>query len=358
MLKHPLLILLTACSGLFAFGCAPRSSESDTAQVQTLEINTFALINEEITNTIAQQMQSKCTYLFATQNNDANSCNRAAEQMAKFLDFNYIRRSDGQGAFVFMQRRLTEMLADRAVLEFIGKLTVAAEDALYLNRKLDLWDFTLRNSNNRVDVATERLAVLVQDGAETAAQIKYLLVAQHPQALQLAQMISTLEEALKQQKATAYPGHVGLKRTALYHYYVPRYLAQKLERAGTDPLMAARLPFMFNTSYEMHQIQKAQNPHLTLNHKPVRATADTSPELKRFLAKWNSYDELYSDLLDHLGAPFEAFDSRGQDTNMEDLFLGYVGALDGVSGARPANLSFAGFSERFPLDPKSVLKSK
>ncbi|MEN9528335.1 MAG: hypothetical protein RI932_208, partial [Pseudomonadota bacterium] len=65
-----------------------------------------------------------------------------------------------------------------------------------------------------------------------------------------------------------------------------------------------------------------------------------------------------SDLLDHLGAPFEAFDARGQDTNMEDLFLGYVGGLDGVAGARPTNLNFAGFSERFSLDPKAILKYK
>jgi hypothetical protein len=358
MLKQPLLVLTAACSSLFAFGCAPRTSASEPTQVQSLQVKSFALINEEITNTIAQQMQLKCNSLFATESGSLQQCNRAATQMAQFLDFNYIRRSDGQGAFVFMQRRLNEMLTDRTELEFISKLTIAAEDALYLNKKLDLWEFTLRNSNNRVDVATERLAVLVQDGAETAAQIKYLLVAQHPQALQLAQMISTLEEALKQGKASAYPAHVGLSRTALYHYYVPRYLAQKLNKAGTEAAMAARLPFMFNSSYEMHQIQKAQNPHLTLNHKPVRATADASPELKRFLAKWNSYDELYSDLLDHLGAPFEAFDARGQDTNMEDLFLGYVGCLDGVAGARPTNLNFAGFSERFSLDPKAILKYK
>jgi hypothetical protein len=196
---------------------------------------------------------------------------------------------------------------------------------------------------------------LIQDGAETAAQIKYLLVAQHPQALQLAQMVSTLEEALKQGKASAYPAHVGLGRTALYHYYVPRYLAQKMKQTGTDSSMAARLPFMFNSSYELHQIQKAQNPNLRLNHKPVRATDNASPELKRFVDKWNSYDELYSDLLDHLGAPFESFDPRGEDTNLQDIFLGYVGGLDGAVGARAATSNFPTFVEKFSASPKSFM---
>jgi len=358
MLKQQLLVLTAACSSLFAFGCAPRTSASEATQVQSLQVKSFDLINEEITNTIAQQMQLKCTSLFGAQKRSLQQCNRAATQMAQFLDFNYIRRSDSQSAFVFMHRRLNEMLSDRTVLEFVSNLTVAAEDALYLNKKLDLWEFTLRNSNNRADIATERLAVLVQDGAETAAQIKYLLVAQHPQALQLAQMISTLEEALKQGKASAYPAHVGLSRTALYHYYVPRYLAQKLQNAGAEAQMAARLPFMFNSSYEMHQIQKAQSPNLALNHKPVRTSETLSPELKRFVNKWNSYDELYSDLLDHLGAPFESFDPAGQRTNMEDLYLGYVGGLDGGSGGRAVPVNFNGFLERFPVAPSSFMVSK
>lgn len=339
--------------GPLATACAPSSTQSDVAQARALEIKSFALINDEVTETIANQMQLKCDSIYSSNQNRARECRAAASHMAKALDFNYIKRSDGQGAFVFMSSRLKDLLATNQTLDFLAQIQTASEDALYLNKPFNLWDLAMKLSGGQAEVATERIAVLFQDGAETAAQIKFLLIAQHPSALQLAQTVQTFEEALKQGKATAFPAKINLTRTAHYHYYVPRYLAQKLRALGTSASMAAQLPFLFNSSYELHQIQKSSNPSIPLNHRPVRAPLDSSPDTRKFVEQWNSYDELYSDLLDHLGAPLTPFKTQGQQHNLEDLYLGYAGALAGATPrADQTDLEFSLFVERFSADPQ------
>ena len=351
-------VLVTLACGHLA--CSPLPSSSEVAEAHPPEISSFQLIDEEVTDTIAQQMKLKCSTLFDGNKREKESCDSASSKLAQFLDFNYIKRSDGQGTFVFMSRRLKELLNDRAAVDFLAKLQLASEDALYLNKHFNLWEFAKENSAGREDVAAERLAVLIQDGADTAAQIKYLLIAQHPQALQLAQALNSLEEALKQGKASAYPSDIKLNRTALYHYYVPRYLAQKLRASGTNADMAARLPFLFNSSYELHQIQKTENPGLPLNHRPVVLTSSDDPKMRKLIDKWNAYDTLYSDLLDHLGAPLIPFNPKNQQDNLEDLYLGYAGGLQGAfsnSHASSKRLAFEEFVFKFSENPTQFVKS-
>jgi hypothetical protein len=315
-------LIHTACS------LGPQTAELQSSQIE----QTFSseLINEEIGATIANEMQKKCGALFASGSVDFSECSRAATQMSKTLDFNYVKNQSGQSAFVFMSAKLLELLKDEQVIKFIATLQSAAEDALYLGQPFNLWDLALASSGMSPEIATERLAVLIQDGAETAAQIKFLFVIRHPQAMALYAAVQALEAALREQKATAYPPSLNTSRTALYHYYVPRYLAQELKRKKFKDDMAVLLPLMFNASYELHQIQKSENPSAPLNHRPVTPATELTPELRRLVDKWNRYDELFSDLLDHLAAPLEPYDHTRQSVNNEDIFLGYAGSLSGV----------------------------
>jgi hypothetical protein len=325
--KSTLIALL--CGAVMA--CGVRARTAETSSVTPLQLTSFDIIDEEVTNTIAEQLSHKCERLFPQNATEKKECHMAAKALAGELDFNFIRRSDGQSAFVFMHRRLKKLLSEKTTIDFLAALQTAAEDALYVGKSFNLWSLALQHSNGNPEIATEKLAVLIQDGAETAAQVKYLLIAQHPQALNLAQTVQVLEQALAEKKATAYPEHIALSRTALYHYYVPRFLSQQLRKNGIRKTMAARLPFLFNSVYELHQIQKVQNPNLILNHRTVQAPRDSSQAVKKLVEKWNSYDALYSDLLDHLSAPLEPFESAGQANNIADLYLGYAGACAGSS---------------------------
>ncbi|MEY4064342.1 MAG: hypothetical protein RIR26_550 [Pseudomonadota bacterium] len=355
--------LLTTKTALLTFLCsvvaacgAPLPS-SETASATPLQLSSNDIIDEEITNTISEQMILKCDLLFPESVTEKKDCAKAAAAMAAQLDFNFVRRSDGQSAFVFMHRRLKKLLDNQSTSTFLAALQTASEDALYAGKQFNLWSLALQHSNGSATAATEKLAVLIQDGAETAAQVKYLLIAQHPQALNLAQTLQVLEEALKAKKATAYPENTDITRTALYHYYVPRFLSQQLRQSGIRPDMAARLPFLFNSVYELHQIQKTQQPDKEPNHHDVQVPRDASPSEKRLVEKWNAYDTLYSDLLDHLNAPLTPFRADDEKNNVEDLYLGYAGALAGsrVSG-RAAPLPAAAFAASFSADPLSFIK--
>ncbi|NBO39409.1 hypothetical protein EBU99_12585 [bacterium] len=351
-------LMMSVVAMLSACGLTLKNESATESSVNPAPtISSFKLINEEVTNTIAEAMEKKCASVFSGDEMRLAECNRAAEQMAKELDFNYIKRSDGQSSFVFLNSRLHALLQEKETITFLSQLQSACEDALYLNTPFNLWNFTLEKSNGKNEIATERLAVLFQDGAIAAAQIKFLLVEQNPQALMLAQVVNTLESALAEKKMSAYPAEVQLSRNAIYHYYVPRYLAMKLRQAGHNSAVSARLPFIFNSSYELHQIQKAENPQMLLNHRPVVAGSEATPELRRLIDKWNSYDKLFSDLLDHLEAPLLPFNPQGQSENLEDLYLGYAGALAGVSGRAATTKEFSNFVLEFSQSPSAFIKN-
>lgn len=349
--------LVVAVAAFFQIGCSGPKSTSEIQSRKLSENSSSEIVDEEITQTIANEMKKKCGTLFADKSHHNERCSQAASHMARLLDFNYVRNNSGQSAFVFMSSKLKKMLDDEQVIKFIVNLQSASEDALYLDKPLNVWEFALASSKMSTELATERLAVLIQDGAETAAQIKYLFVIRHPQAMQLYSTVQALEAALRAGKAIAYPASLNNTRTALYHYYVPRYLAQELKRTKVGSDMAGLLPFMFNASYELHQIQKIENPTLALNHKPVSSTEDLSPELNRLLEKWNKYDALYSDLLDHLGAPFLAYDHTRQSLNNDDIYLGYAGAISGVQlNAIPKPQTE--FINTFSQDPSFFMRNK
>jgi hypothetical protein len=350
--------MLLSVIGVAAFAQAACSDVQNPANLQSQSNEVYAsseLVNDEITQTIANEMSKKCGTLFSDSTDKLERCSKAASHMARLLDFKYVKNNSGQSAFVFMNSKLTAMLDDEKVIKFLSQLQNAAEDALYLDKPFNLWDFALASSEMNPEKATERLAVLIQDGAETAAQIKYLFVVRHPQAMLLYSAVQALEAALREKKAVAYPASLNNSRTALYHYYVPRYLAQELKRTQVGSEMSALLPVMFNASYELHQIQKMESPETPLNHKPVTISEDLSPETKKFVQKWNRYDELFSDLLDHLSAPLKSYDHTQQSFNNDDIFLGYAGAIGGV---RPSAIPRAKveFISSFAQNPVQTLR--
>ncbi len=358
----PKFLLTLMASSTLTVGCGVQpSNDSQSLQAGSSlqnsgDAKSFAIINDEITGTIASKMKAKCVEMFTPETSDYKACERAADGLARELDFDYIRRPDGNSAFVFLGRRLKTLLADPAVGNYLNELQRACLDAIYANQKFNLWNFTLSQSAGREDVATERLAVLFQDGAQTAAQRKYLLVAQHPMAFVLDNTLQLLETGLVQGKITAYPETIQSPRTALYHYYVPKFLAQRLKTSGHSSAMAARLPSVFNAVYELRQIQKSEDKNIGGAHKPVVVSSTEDPALRRFVDKWNRFDELYSDLLDHMSAPLKPFNPQGQEDNLQDLYLGYAGGLHGVkSDAKPLNATK--FTEHFSKDPASFLKS-
>lgn len=346
------LMLMTACGADKGQGTGS-SLQSGSRQNGMGRAQSIPLVNDEITATISAKLKDKCTELHSASVAELKSCQAASDTLARELDFDYIRRPDGNSAFVFMNKRLQSLLSQAEVSDYLNEVQRASLDAIYANQKFNLWDFTVAHAKGNEDIALERIAVLFQDGAQTAAQKKFLLVRQHPMAFVLGQTLEVLETGLAQGKIAAYPSSVQLKRTTHYHYFVPRFLAHRLKKAGHGSAAASRLPFLFNSLYELRQIQKAQNPNIEKHHKPVRFSGDESAKLRVFIEKWNRFDELYSDLLDHLTAPLLPFQTKGQDDNLEDLYLGYAGALHG--SGRGGMILYPQFVAEFAKDPAQLL---
>lgn len=346
-------LLSTACGQRLDTDAQSQSANSRQAGGEG--VKSYALINEQITSTIAEKMQDKCRELFSGNTLEHNSCNNAATALSSELDFNYIRRDDGSSAFVFLNRRLHALLAEPKVTDYLNEVQRASLDAIYAQQNFNLWDLTKQHCSGNEDCALERIAVLFQDGAETAAQKKFLLVERHPLAFVVGQTLEALEMGLKQAKIAAYPAEITNTRAALYHYYVPRFLARRLSQTGHSKDMAMRLPFVFNTVYELRQIQKSENPNIGSFYKPVMVSSSDAQNLRRFIDKWNRFDELYSDLLDHLSAPLNPFDASRQTDNLDDLYLGYMGSLSGTRSK--SKMPLIDFAQAFSTNPRLFIKN-
>lgn len=349
--------LFTAFSCFLLMSCAPTnepflasSVQSDGPQIQSKEVTSFPIVNEQVTLTIADKLAEKCVVLFPSSQREQKSCTSAALKLAQELDFNYIRRSNGVSAFVFLNTPLHALLSDSAVSDYLLELQKACLDAIYSNRELNLWSFTIEHSNGDEDLALKRVAVLFQDGAQTAAQIKFLLVEQHPLSELLSQTLDLLETGLSQKKIKAYPDGLNISRSALYHYYVPRYLARRLKNSNFPRELAAQLATIFNSVYELRQIQKAQGTGLPNFHEPINARSYDEPSSRKIIDRWNQLDELFGDLLDHLAAPLKPFHTEGQEENVQDLYLGYAGSLDGVDAAG-LSVTLPEFTAAFSANP-------
>lgn len=361
MAKKRIQMVLSFGSVLLTLACGNRNdsvtmSSSASSPQPSSKAKSFAIIDEQITQTISERTKAKCEELKFDSASELQQCVESADALATELDFSYVRRDDGNSAFVFFNKKLHALLADPNVGAYLNELQRACLDAIYAGIKFNLWEFTLAQSGGQSEVALERIAVLFQDGSQTAAQKKFLLVEQHPMAFVLGQALELLDQGLERGKIDAYPKPIQLNRTAHYHYYVPRYLALQLGKKNHPQKMSAMVPFVFNSVYELRQIQKAQNPALAGFHKPVMVDREESPSLKEFVSKWNRFDELFSDLLDHLSAPLVAFNPQGQKENLEDLYLGYLGGRDG--SRMDSSMSQEAFVASFSKNPVQFFKSK
>ena len=96
---------------------------------------------------------------------------------------------------------------------------------------------------------------------------------------------------------------------------------------------------------------------MKLNHRDVQVPRDSSPTVKSLVEKWNAYDTLYSDLLDHLSSPLTPFRADGEKNNLEDLYLGYTGSCAGSRASGSFNpMSFENFAASFSSNPIAFFK--
>jgi len=347
-----IFFLLTACGNLQTKSDEAVLQKTGSASLPAKDDGSardLPIVNEQITLTIAEKMMDKCKDIHSSRRSELEACKKAAQDLAEELDFSFIRRSDGNFAFIFLRNRLRNLLSDSNIREYFIALQGACLEAIYSNKKFNLWDFTVQQSQGRKDVALERIAVLFQDGSETAAQKKFLLVEQHPLAFTLGETLELLDLALAKQMLEAYPQPLKLTRTTYYHYYMPRFLAQRLRERGHSPHFAYLLPFVFNSVYELRKIQKSENPNIGSLHQPVTVASDASPSTQRLVGVWNRFDEIYSQLLEHMSAPLRPFKPKENDQNLEDLYLGYAGSVAGANNGLPA--TFEDFKLLFPRAP-------
>jgi len=349
-----LLSLSFACKQSPVSSSATESmNESDSDPSKGNLASTF--IEEEITKTIAQTLSLKCPELLST-SFSVVSCQKAMETLAQELDFNIALGINHQSAFTFFGKSLNRLVAEPTTLEFIKKLQSKIDDVLYRGESFNLWDFTFEYSARDEAIALERIAVLLQDDSRASTQVKYLLLKKNKVAIELDELLRTFDFALKSGRLKPYPSSVNLSRQAIYHYYIPRFLSHRLLKKKIGAGLAQRTSFIFNSSYELHQIQ-------TKNQSKSRDTsgadlAKDNPQFAKFIQRWFTINSQYTDLVDHLSSPFTPFNENTNLEAMEDLYLGYIGAIHGMNTLNNSSiLTLQMFSNEFSRDPKSFVKS-
>lgn len=169
---------------------------------------------------------------------------------------------------------LMELTQDPKVGNFLRAWEGQLELASLGLRRLDTFSLAVKYAGSEAE-ALRWMAVLFQDISPARAQIQWLKAKiKNPSQIMMAQ-VGLLGQVIDrmiglnsgtyhiQAQFSFYPEQVaraarGAYGPVIYHYYVPAYLARRLQQAGHPRAMAMGVPFLFNYLYKA--IEESPNP--------------------------------------------------------------------------------------------------
>ncbi len=303
---------IAACFGTVTITCLPVAL-ADTSDRKILGIPlSDDFVAQQVETTLSVQMEARCGKLFSGNSVDTTSCQNASRRFATLLDFSFQSQSEGF-SFVFMASDLEKIVNSENGKRYLSTLEDKLAMAAYAEKPFNLFSWTVDFHHGNVREAVRYMATLLQDSLATQTQVQFLRSKNNSSADTVLGVLEGLNSALSAGTVQLYPAGVKNQQQALYHYYVPFYLANELREGGFSKRMALVVPFLFNTLYEMRKIQEQLHPECVI---------DTS---KGSIA-------LYRDLQEHLNGTLEAFSPKQFPNEMLSIHLGMAGAVAGATG--------------------------
>lgn len=252
------------------------------------------------------------------------------------------RALGNNGERTVFQADLCSLARDPRVRAFLEDLhdallcTLAAPEATA--EELDLWKLTLAHTGQDEAEAVRWLAVLFQDLTPVEdGGLHVGLIEDGDFAALLGTSIELLRTVPGARLQTLPPG---LPRTGrpLYHYYVPRLVAERMRGQGVSADLTFLAALLLTTEYEfagLHMVSYNQLGQTGASHLP----------------------RLIGDLVDGLDEPMDRLwiPASELEANLADIYLGYRGALRG-SGLSLTPMTFEQLTEELVRDPEGTLE--
>jgi hypothetical protein len=328
-------LVLSASLSTLTTACVKSTPQSQPNDIKLGELVIDDAFVSQSTSTIIAGALSKGCDDFQFDTATRTRCASAFLRLTELLGFK-AATSGAESAFVFLHPELLQIINSPTGKNFLTALSQKISETYSTQKPFALWDFTLSHFKGDTKAAIRHLATLFQDTEPTNAQVRWLLQTGEGDASQLQGLLMDLDYLGKKKLIQYFPASVESSREALYHFYIPMYFASQLKFHYTKKDMAFLTSFLFNARYEFRQIWETSHPQDKVNH-------DVAGGLARRKA-------LVEDLIAHLKGPIAPFNPELEKGNFEDLYLGYAGAIMGLSGEFTKADSDA-FRKSFAQDP-------
>lgn len=334
---------------------APPSEEAEQSGFNPHKL--FGLGSPHFLKSLGAVLSLRCSQLLQEDAQAKLACLSSVNPFISALDFQGgLQKINGGGGerrevmvVVSFKTEFEAMMTDPEALAYLkelrDRLTMIKE---FDTKTLDLWPFSLNHFKGDKGRALAHIAVLFQD-LHARTQLKHAHLASKRNAAMetgvdlLDETLSLFIKMIPSGRLKTYATPEGEDREALYHFYVPAYIAYKMERNAPGDRGNRILPMVFNAEYEFQSIIRAQNPVLD-------AEAKKDPV---FNAKVDGVLRSVVHVKKELVGEIAPFERSGREKTLQDIYNGYIGALFGAGG-ESAIEPYATFADRIAKDPKGT----
>lgn len=254
------------------------------------------------------------------------------------------------GILVSFQSEIDAMATDPKALEWVVAMTAGLQGVVQSDSQtFNLWDASLLHFDLDAHKALRHIAVLLQD-AEAKSQIEYLAQTidrtKHDLTFctKLEALIDTLAAGIKTGRVILYPVKEAQAKASHYHFYVPAYIAWKMQKNAPGDRGSFYLPFVFNAEYELQLLRKSQDTRREAIIKQQFGSEKVG-------GIFNSIVRTQREFVNHV----ESFNAEANVSALSDIYHGYLGAMFGLQN-KQTPIPFSEFSARMSENPMEFMK--
>lgn len=288
---------------------------------------------------------------------DYRACTKAAEKFVELLDPVYLGFTSASYGYTVYNDDMLKLMSEKSTEDYLKAI---AMDIREKQLGFNLNEFTFRYFNDP-KVALKYLTLVFQN-IGFISNVFYLLYADIPadKEVQYTRNLRLLSEFNNffgnYRFLTRQPNLIDIDRHSerVYHYTTPRYMADRLMHEGIARKWALFIPMMFNTVYEY--ILEINNINLTAEElAKFNEMLGESPKpyqifyVKR-LVEFYQLMKVKNITKDPSAKRMETVDAG----TMEDLYLGYAGAMWGIAAGNDV-LPASEFVEQFSAGPREFI---
>ncbi len=253
---------------------------------------------------------------------DRKQCHNALKKMFRALDIRITVK--GEFGFAAFGKELIELLKQPKTRSYLSDLKQILSDSENPH-SYNLWHWTLDYFNHNKLEALRHIAILFQDSSDYV-HVAYVkgsgFSEEEANSLQLVNKL--LSEKLK---FNLYPEHlIQTKVRSQYHYYVIRYLSYKTCQRDNSKYCNL-VPFLLDSTY--HFFTKSMLSFASLNLDEEQLRLFTEKWTTKSLASLLNFTSILKRSYQVLVLTPPPFNPDQRTYEIESLYLGYLGSLDG-----------------------------